>query len=158
MRMLVSYLSGVIFAVGLVVGGMTQPQKIVQFLDFFGNWDPSLAFVMGGALLVNIFAYQWTQRSEAPVVEKNFYIPTRTDLDWQLMTGGALFGVGWGVSGYCPGPALTSVVTGSTSVLAVVGGMIGGVFLYKAFDRYVLQADGPSQSATDAGPELRADA
>ena len=146
MKLLVAFVSGVIFAVGLVVGGMTQPAKIVNFLDFFGNWDPSLAFVMGGALLVNLVAYRWVKASrDKPVIEKQFFIPTRRDLNWQLVAGGALFGVGWGVGGYCPGAALTAVGSLSTPVIAVVGGMVGGVFLYKAFDNYVMQPSSGSQ-------------
>lgn len=151
MRNVVAFVSGILFSIGLVVGGMTQPLKIVAFLDFFGNWDPSLAFVMGGALLVNLVAVRWVRSKETPVVERSFHIPTRNDIDWRLLVGGGLFGVGWGLAGYCPGPALTSIGSLNTPVLAMVGGMIGGVLLYKAFDRYVMQ---PTDSSTpEAKPQ-----
>ena len=148
MKSLIAFVSGVIFAVGLVVGGMTQPAKVVNFLDFFGHWDPSLALVMGGALLVNLVAYRWSKGADKPVVVQKFYIPTRSELDWKLITGSLLFGVGWGLAGYCPGPALTSVVSGKMPALAIVGGMVGGVLLFKAFDRYVLGAS--ESSSADA--------
>ncbi len=138
MRNVIAFISGLFFASGLVVGGMTQPKKIVDFLDVTGNWDPSLAFVMGGALLVNAVAYRWVQSQSQPFFDSDFYIPQRSDLDWKLIGGAALFGIGWGLGGYCPGPALTAVVSAQTSVLGFVGGMIGGVLLYKGFDRIAL--------------------
>lgn len=146
MRKFVAFVSGLLFATGLVVGGMTQPKKVVDFLDFFGQWDPSLAFVMGGALLVSAVAYWWTKSREEPLVASKFYIPTRADLDWKLIGGAALFGVGWGFGGYCPGPGLVGMTSGATPALGFVGGLIGGVLAYKGFDRFVLsggaEADG----------------
>jgi uncharacterized membrane protein YedE/YeeE len=137
---LVAFVSGLLFAAGLVVGGMTQPEKIVDFLDFFGDWDPSLALVMGGALLVNIVAYQWTTSRDTPFVGHEFYIPTRNDLDWQLITGSILFGIGWGVSGYCPGPAITASGSASTPALVTLGGIVVGVFSYRGFNRLLERA------------------
>ncbi|MFB6351280.1 MAG: DUF6691 family protein [Bradymonadaceae bacterium] len=137
MRKLVAFGSGLLFAVGLVVGGMTQPKKIVDFLDFFGTWDPSLAFVMGGALLVNAVGYLWTRKRGEPLVARKFYIPQRRDLDWKLIIGAALFGIGWGLGGYCPGPGITAVASASMPALGFVGGLVGGILLYKGFDRFV---------------------
>lgn len=138
MRKLVAFGSGLLFSVGLVVGGMTQPKKIVDFLDFTGSWDPSLAFVMGGALLVNAAAYMWTQRRSEPFAAGQFYIPQRSDLDWKLMTGAALFGVGWGFGGYCPGPGIVGTASAKMPALGFVGGLIGGVAVYKLLNRYVI--------------------
>lgn len=150
----VAFSSGLLFGIGLVVGGMTQPQKIVDFLDFTGSWDPSLAFVMGGALLVNLVAYRWVQGQASPVVSSKFFIPQRTDIDWKLVGGAMLFGVGWGVGGYCPGPGVTALVSLKAPALGFVGGMIGGVLLYNAVDRFVL-----SKSNQGVGnPQIGADA
>ncbi len=136
MRKFIAFVSGVLFAVGLVVGGMTQPKKIVDFLDFAGQWDPSLAFVMGGALLVNVVAYRWTRGRSEPLFAPEFYIPKRSDLDWRLILGAALFGVGWGFAGYCPGPGIVAVVSTELPALGFVGGLIGGMALYQLMDRY----------------------
>ncbi len=151
---IVAFGSGLLFAVGLVVGGMTQPKKIVDFLDFFGSWDPSLAFVMGGALLVNLVAYRWTRDESEPVVGQQFYIPQRNDIDWKLIGGGVLFGVGWGLGGFCPGPGITALASLQAPVFGFVGGMIGGVLIYKAVDRYILSAG--AAATTDS--ELSTDA
>ena len=124
--------SGLIFGLGLVVSGMTQPGKVIGFLDFFGNWDPSLAFVMGGAVVVNLVLFKFTVRRDRPLFGKKFRIPTRSDIDWRLVSGAALFGAGWGLAGYCPGPAITSLATGGTSIAVFVAAMAGGMYLHKA--------------------------
>ena len=138
MHVLIAFVSGIIFAGGLVIGGMTQPAKVVGFLDVFGQWDPSLAFVMGGALLVNLLAYMFVvpSRSE-PLVEESFHIPTRSDIDWRLIVGGAFFGAGWGIAGFCPGPALTALGSGKTDVMIFVASMAGGMYLYRLVDDIV---------------------
>lgn len=126
---LLSYLfSGIIFGVGLIVGGMTQPGKIVGFLDFFGNWDPSLIFVMGGAISVHALGYRLMTKQPQPVFAPRFQVPTRRDIDPRLVLGSAIFGAGWGLAGYCPGPALTSLATlrseAAVFVLAMAAGML----------------------------------
>lgn len=138
-------LSGGLFAVGLVLGGMTQPAKVLAFLDIgglregisstaqAGYWDPSLAFVMGGALMVTLLAFWVTPRRVKPLFDDKFHLPTRTDVDRNLMVGGALFGIGWGLAGYCPGPALASVLTGGLDVLLFVVAMIIGMWAAKRF-------------------------
>ncbi|MGM0557389.1 MAG: DUF6691 family protein [Myxococcota bacterium] len=139
MKYLISLIAGLIFAGGLVVGGMTQPGKVIGFLDFFGNWDPSLAFVMGGAVLVNLVLFKFTtKKREQPLFDAKFRIPTRSDIDWQLVGGAGLFGVGWGLAGYCPGPGLTALGSGTTTAFTFVGSMVGGMILYQVFDKYVL--------------------
>ncbi len=126
MRNLSAFLIGALFAVGLGVGGMTLPSKVIGFLDFFGNWDPSLAFVMAGAVVVYFVAFR-VVRGTAPVLETRFALPTKTMLDRRLLTGAALFGVGWGLAGYCPGPALTSLGAGSTNAVVFVSAMLAGM-------------------------------
>jgi uncharacterized protein len=97
-----TFVAGLLFAIGLGLAGMTQPQKIISFLDVTGRWDPSLMFVMGGALAVHLISYRWITRRKSPLFDTSFHIPKRTDLDLKLIGGSALFGIGWGLSGYCP--------------------------------------------------------
>lgn len=149
MRRLIAFLSGVIFAVGLAVGGMTQPEKVVDFLDFFGgaNWDPSLAFVMGGAVLVYSIAYRLIIKRRRPLLEQKFHVPTRSDLDWRLIVGGGLFGVGWGIGGYCPGPGLTALVSLESPAFIFVASMAVGMVLFSLFNRYVLEREEVDEAA-----------
>lgn len=123
-------LSGVIFAMGLAISGMTQPHKVVGFLDFAGNWIPDLAFVMGGAVVVNFIALRLTLRRDGPILAEHFGLPTRSDLTPRLIGGAALFGAGWGLGGFCPGPAVVSVPTGASSVLVFVGAMLAGMIAF----------------------------
>lgn len=126
---------GYIFAIGLVVSGMTQPQKVVGFLDFFGNWDPSLIFVMGGAVAVHLLTYKLIRKRKSPLLSTVWHVPTRKELTPALIMGSFLFGVGWAIGGFCPGPALTAVVTLNTSVVQFVIAMIAGMYLYKIVDQ-----------------------
>jgi hypothetical protein len=119
-----SLVAGILFGVGLVVGGMTLPEKVRGFLDFTGAWDPTLVFVMGGAVLVHALAYLLVKRRRSPLFASSFQIPTRRDIDAKLLLGAAVFGLGWGLGGYCPGPAITSLPTGGPSVLAFVVAML----------------------------------
>lgn len=144
-RLFWALLSGALFAVGLVLGGMTQPAKVLAFLDIgalskgisstaqAGYWDPSLAFVMGGALMVTLVAFWLTPRLAKPLVGEKFHLPTRTDIDRNLLVGGALFGIGWGLAGYCPGPAFASVLTGGSDILYFVAAMVVGMWGAKRF-------------------------
>jgi uncharacterized protein len=125
------FLFGVIFALGLGISGMTQPQKIVGFLDIFGNWDPSLAWVMIGAILVHSISYRLIVKRKSPLMEAAFSIPQKTDLEPNLIIGAVLFGIGWSLAGYCPGPAITSVVTLSGNTILFVAAMIGGMAIFK---------------------------
>jgi uncharacterized protein len=127
---LAAFVSGVIFAVGLAIGGMTKPAKVAGFLDFTGNWDPSLMFVMGGAVMTHAILYRVIRKRPTPLFTTAFAIPTRTDIDPRLLGGAALFGIGWGLSGFCPGPAITSLASGQTPVLVFVAAMLGGMYLY----------------------------
>lgn len=130
-------LAGALFGVGLVLSGMTQPAKIIGFLNLaglvdparFGAWDPSLVFVMAGAVLVSLVAFAVTPRpGRKPWLAESFQLPTRRDIDAPLMLGAALFGVGWGLSGYCPGPALASILTGGPDALIFVAALAVGMW------------------------------
>lgn len=140
MKNLIPALSGLLFGAGLVISGMTQPGKVVAFLDVAGAWDPSLAFVMGGAIAVHLVAYLLVPRLPRPWAGATWAVPTRKDVDGRLLGGAALFGAGWGLGGICPGPGLTSVVTGSAEVLVFVGAMVMGMALFQVVDRAWLSA------------------
>jgi uncharacterized protein len=129
--LLASFVSGLVFALGLGMGGMTQPAKVTAFLDFAGNWDPSLACVMIGAILVHTVLYRLIRHRPSPLFVATFSVPTRTDIDPRLIGGAALFGTGWGLGGFCPGPAVTSLASGHASVVIFVVAMVTGMYLYK---------------------------
>ena len=134
----IAFFAGLIFAAGLALGGMMDPRKVQGFLDIgalfgwgSGTWDPSLAFVMGGALLVSLFAFGRVKSHHVPWVSARFELPTRRDIDAKLLVGAILFGVGWGIAGYCPGPALASLFTGGTDILWFLGAMLPGMLAAK---------------------------
>ena len=133
---IVIFLSGLVFAIGLGVSGMTQPAKIVGFLDFTGAWDPSLLGVMGGAVVVNFVLYRLIFKRPTPLFGSSFSLPTRRDIDARLLLGAALFGAGWGLGGFCPGPAVVSSASTASSVLTFVLAMLGGMFLFEQYERY----------------------
>lgn len=126
---LAAFMSGLVFAIGLGVGGMTQPTKVVGFLDFTGAWDPSLAMVMLGAIAVHFAFYRLIVRRSAPLLAPKFAIPTSGLIDRRLLAGSALFGLGWGLAGYCPGPALVAGAT-SDKALVLVASMVIGVAIH----------------------------
>jgi uncharacterized membrane protein YedE/YeeE len=130
---LASFVSGLLFAVGLAIAGMTRPAKVVGFLDLAGAWDPSLAFVMVGAIAVYAVAHRVIMRRPTPLFDVRFHVPKRTDLDPRLLLGAAVFGVGWGLGGFCPGPGLASVVTGALPAPLFVLGMAGGILIEQRF-------------------------
>lgn len=126
---LVSLFSGFLFAVGLTIAGMTQPSKVIGFLDVFGNWDPSLMLVMGGAVAVNLVLFRFILKRPNPILGVRFSLPTARDIDLPLVVGSALFGIGWGLGGYCPGPGISSLaVLGNAGIVFVVT-MVGGMLL-----------------------------
>jgi uncharacterized membrane protein YedE/YeeE len=133
-RSLLALAAGFLFAVGLAVAGMTQPGKVVGFLDFSGNWDPSLMFVMGAGVVVYLPAYQLITKRKAPLFGGGFSLPSRRDIDAPLVLGAALFGFGWGLGGFCPGPALTSVGALAPSALVFSAAMLLGFGLKRGFD------------------------
>lgn len=129
-RLAIPFLAGLLFAAGLAVGGMTDPQKVLGFLDVTGDWDPSLAFVMGGALAVYYPVQRIILKRPRPLIAGSFRIPKGTRIDGSLIGGAVLFGIGWGIAGYCPGPALVSAVV-SWDAAIFVAAMIGGMLLHR---------------------------
>jgi uncharacterized membrane protein YedE/YeeE len=123
--------SGFLFGMGLTVSGMTDPQRVRGFLDIFGDWDPTLAFVMGGAVLVMAIAWRLQARMAKPVFGEKFSLPDRTDLDLRLLTGAVVFGIGWGISGLCPGPAVASLALSPVHAIPFVAAMLAGMLLQK---------------------------
>lgn len=135
MRALSFFLIGVLFAAGLGISGMTQPLIVLAFLDVFGNWNPALAFVMGGAVAVTFVGYRFVLGRQRPLLGAGFDLPTRSTIDAQLVAGAALFGLGWGLAGFCPGPALTALASGSLDVFVFVVAMFAGFLARDAFVR-----------------------
>ena len=132
-RLLAGFAAGGLFGAGLLISQMTNPDKVLSFLDIFGDWDPSLAFVMGAALLVTVIGYRFVLRRSAPLFEGQFRLPTRTDIDGRLIGGAALFGAGWGLAGLCPGPAMASLSFGGLSVLVFVIAMLAPILILRRF-------------------------
>lgn len=130
-RQLPIFGSAVLFGAGLTLGGMTDPARVRDFLDIFGDWDPTLAFVMGGAVLVMVLAWRFQPRLTKPLFADVFSLPTRRDLTPKLIGGSALFGIGWGVAGLCPGPGVAALVIEPVSAAIFVIAMIAGMFLVR---------------------------
>ena len=143
MKTLVAGLCGIVFGAGLTVAGMTNPAKVLAFLDVLGRWDPSLAFVMGAALAVSAAGYHVARRSPRAWLGDAFGIPTRRDLDASLLGGAALFGIGWGLVGLCPGPALANLFRGSSEIGIFVAAMLAGVASYRSFTQLRAQSAPP---------------
>jgi uncharacterized protein len=131
MHLIVLFLIGVIFGTGIVVSGMANPAKVINFFDVAGTWDPSLIFVMGGALIVTAVGYRIVFGRSRPIFEGKFSLPTARNLDARLIGGSAVFGIGWGISGFCPGGALPALGTGRIDVIAFVAAMLAGIFAAK---------------------------
>jgi uncharacterized protein len=135
--------AGALFAIGLAISGMTQPSKVIGFLDLAGRWDASLAFVMLGAVVVHFIAQRLVARRSRPLFEAKFQLPTRSDLDGRLVLGAALFGVGWGMGGFCPGPGLVSAGAGSLDAIVFVVGMTLGMIVEHAVTRRLARGQPP---------------
>ena len=129
MNLVLAALAGLVFGLGMIISGMVNPAKVLNFLDLAGSWDPSLAFVMGGAIAVGLPGYRLVARMDKPLAEPRFFLPTRNDINANLVIGGALFGIGWGIGGFCPGPAITALSLLHKSVLLFVLAMLGGMML-----------------------------
>jgi uncharacterized membrane protein YedE/YeeE len=136
MNTLAAFAAGLVFGLGLLVSGMADPGKVKGFLDLAGAWDPSLAFVMGGAVLVGFFAFRFADGRAKSLLGGAIQVPTRRDIDLRLIAGSAVFGVGWGLAGYCPGPALVSLGAGQDKALVFVAAMLAGMLIYTALERY----------------------
>jgi hypothetical protein len=143
MRHAVNLLAGLIFGLGLLISGMANPAKVQNFLDLAGTFDPSLIFVMAGAVAVTLIGYRLVLRRKQPVLAERFYLPAASIIDGRLILGAALFGVGWGLSGFCPGPAVTSLPLLAKGTLVFVPAMFGGIVLARLF----MQAGAPQALA-----------
>lgn len=130
-----SFAVGFVFALGLGISGMTQPQKVIGFLDIFGKWDASLIFVMLGSILVHFITYKLIRKRNSPLLSAHWHVPQKTKLTKSLIIGSILFGVGWGLAGYCPGPALTGVGLLQSGSLLFVGSMLVGMYVFKMLDK-----------------------
>lgn len=129
MKKLTSLIAGMIFGIGLTLSGMVNPKKVIGFLDVFslqGGWDASLAFVMGGAVVIGVIATKLITKRGAPVCDVQFHLPTKTIIDKKLVSGAALFGVGWGIAGICPGPAIVNLINLSAPMVVFVLAMVVG--------------------------------
>ena len=127
MRSIANLLAGLIFGLGLLISGMANPAKVQNFLDLAGTFDPSLIFVVAGAVMVTFAGYRLVLRRPRPVLAERFYLPTAKDIDARLIGGAALFGIGWGLSGFCPGPAIVSLPLLATGTLIFVPAMLAGI-------------------------------
>jgi uncharacterized membrane protein YedE/YeeE len=135
MNIVAALAAGLVFGIGLILSGMTDPGKVIGFLDVAGRWDPSLALVMGGAILVGFFAFRLAGRRGKTFLGGGLHLPQRRDIDLRLVGGSLLFGIGWGLAGFCPGPALVSLASGQQPAAIFVAAMLGGMLLYHAAER-----------------------
>jgi hypothetical protein len=151
-RHITALIAGLVFALGVGISGMTLPERVIGFLDFFGSWDPTLLFVIGGAVGTYLLLFPLVTRRRAPVFARRFGIPTRRDIDARLLGGSALFGLGWGLAGFCPGPALTAVPSATPEIGTFALAMIGGMVLFRAVETWRAgaserESDGPAEMA-----------
>jgi uncharacterized membrane protein YedE/YeeE len=130
-----AFIVGLVFGIGLIVAGMTNPAKVQGFLDLAGNWDPSLAFVMGGAILVGLVAFRFAGKRQHSLLGEAMRLPAATRIDRRLLLGGLAFGAGWGLAGFCPGPALASLATGGAKAWIFTGAMLAGMIVFEVLER-----------------------
>jgi len=134
---LVSLVTGLLFGAGLSISGMVLPEKVLGFLDVAGVWDPSLAFVMIGAILVHAPFVRWIKRQQISLLGDGLSLPTRKDIDWRLVVGAVVFGIGWGIAGVCPGPGIVNLVTLGPGIVAFVAAMLVGMAVEHVFERQI---------------------
>lgn len=135
MQLVMALLSGLVFGLGLILSGMTDPSKVLGFLDLAGNWDPSLAFVMGGAVLIGSLVFPFAAKRPKAFLGDAMRLPTATKIDRRLALGGVTFGVGWGLAGFCPGPALASLAQGGAKPLLFFLAMLAGMAIFEVLER-----------------------
>jgi uncharacterized membrane protein YedE/YeeE len=135
MHIIMALAAGLVFGIGLIVSGMTDPSKVIGFLDLAGRWDPSLGFVMGGAILVGLAAFRFAAGRKKSLLGAVMRLPTATRIDRRLVLGGLAFGAGWGLAGYCPGPALASLGAGGSKPLIFAGAMVAGMVMFELLER-----------------------
>lgn len=149
LRIGVALVSGLVFGLGLAISGMMDPSRVRAFLDVAGDWDPSLAFVLGGAVAVSAIGTAIMRRRPRPVLDRGFHLPTKTRIDRPLVVGSAIFGVGWGLAGLCPGPAVASLVLGLQPIAVFGVTMIAGMVVH---DQCSTRADGSASSPARTAP------
>ena len=137
MNRISEFLVGLLFGLGLMLSGMTDPGKVIGFLDLFGSWDPSLALVMGGAIMVGVFAFTVAKKRTTTFLGGVLRFPTNADIDKKLVIGSLMFGAGWGLAGFCPGPALVSMADGQPKALVFVLAMLVGMLGFELVDRFI---------------------
>lgn len=136
MQIVTAFVTGLLFGLGLILSGMTDPTKVTGFLDIAGAWNPSLIFVMGGAILVAMVAFRIAGTRTHALLGGAMHLPTARQIDKRLILGGVIFGIGWGLAGYCPGPALASLATGGSKPLIFVLAMLAGMATYEILSRF----------------------
>lgn len=142
-RLIAALAAGLVFGVGIAVSGMINPAKVLNFFDVAGTWDPSLAFVMGGALAVTALGYRLVLKRARPLLDDAFHLPTNRRVDWPLLTGAAIFGVGWGIAGFCPGGSIPALGLGEDSAAVFVASMLAGIALSRFVRGTVARAARP---------------
>jgi uncharacterized membrane protein YedE/YeeE len=140
MKLLFALVTGLVFGTGIALSGMMNPAKVLNFFDVVGTWDPSLAFVMGGALIVTFFGYRFAWRRAAPLFGERFQVPTSKVIDMKLVGGSALFGIGWGIAGFCPGAAIPALGTGRWEVALFLVAVVAGFFLRRLISNSAARA------------------
>lgn len=135
MKVVLAGIAGLVFGVGLLISGMTDPAKVIGFLDITGAWEPALMFVMGGAVVTYALLIRPTLHRGRPWLDTELHLPTRADIDLPLVAGAAIFGVGWGLGGFCPGPGIVAAASGATSALVFVAAMAAGMAVWSWIDR-----------------------
>ena len=142
MQLLMALFAGLVFGLGLIVSGMTDPSKVIGFLDLAGPWDPSLALVMGGAIGVGLMAFRFARTRSQALLGGPMQLPSARQIDRRLVLGGLTFGVGWGLAGFCPGPALASLATGGSKPLIFTAAMLVGMVIFEVLERGALPQPG----------------
>ena len=135
MKNMSALICGILFGLGLAISEMVNPAKVLGFLDVTGTWDPSLILVMGAGLAITLLTFRPLLKRPRPLLDRQFHIPSRTDVDRQLLKGAAIFGIGWGLVGYCPGPAIASLAYGQTESVIFLVAMMAGLYLNRRFRR-----------------------
>jgi uncharacterized membrane protein YedE/YeeE len=131
MTLIFSLLAGLLFGIGLIFSGMTNPEKVIGFLDVTGKWDPSLLFVMLGAISISFFAFRLASKKSTSIFGQPMNIPTKKEIDLRLIVGSIIFGIGWGLAGYCPGPGITAIATSNLKPITFVIAMLFGMLVYE---------------------------
>ncbi|SDH03621.1 YeeE/YedE family protein [Pelagibacterium luteolum] len=141
-------LTGLVFGTGIALSGMINPAKVLNFFDIAGTWDPSLAFVMGGALIVTAIGYRFVLKSPRPLFDRQFHLPTRKDIDMPLLAGSAVFGIGWGIAGFCPGGSIPALGIMQTDAAIFVAAMIAGIAITRAARQAMSRSPGVQKAAS----------